>query len=813
MSSTARDLEPAPRRRKQQLVGAALSALLLLSAASTRASDVLVPMQVVLDPPTLVTLGVQLLISGDDDHDATVTVRFRALREESWHQGMPLFRVRPETIATIPGHPRGESDWARWFPEQFAGSIFGLAPATTYEIELHATDPDGPVDQTFLVQATTRAIPGDPASPTPKIVSDAPGLQAALDVAVPGDVITIAPGTYQRVGQFKISRSGTPGNPIVVRGSGTEDTVLDGGGCQQPCNVLTVNGSFVHVERLTLQSADTAIRFGSVEAVGDVLRRVHVRDVRFGVRGVRDQRDFYLCDNVLEGRLSWPFVYPDNQGANANDAGILVDGTGHVVCHNQLFGFGDGLKTAWSALDTTTSTTTPVLGTTTTTTLSPPRAIDFYGNEVLTAYDDGLELDRSAGNVRAFRNRFTNTYDTVSLQPVYGGPVYVMRNVVVNVVNEELKLHNSPSGAFVLHNTFVRRSPALVRHDASTTAELTIENNLFIGSAGAATARVADWSGPIVRGVIDANGWYPDGRFLFGNASLDWPSFAAMQAGGRFEADGVLLGAGPFASGLTGPDDPRITMDPQDVALAEGGPAVDHGRVVPNVDDDFMGVGPDLGALEVGCPEPIFGPRPEGVDETNEPIGCSRPVVSPTTTTTSSTTSTTSTSTTSTSASTTTVTTTSTSSTASTTSTSTSLPGATTTTLPGDCDLVLIGPGFPSILCRLTDLRSALQLLADVTANAPRVRSLQSHALELVETARSACAADQSRRTKRSLKSAEATLRRVRSLLSRPQWRFVPERDELQTRVLKLKQDSATLRRTLSCPSSADPGLRLGAAS
>ena len=36
----------------------------------------------------------------------------------------------------------------------------------------------------------------------------------------------------------------------------------------------------------------------------------------------------------------------------------------------------------------------------------------------------------------------------------------------------------------------------------------------------------------------------------------------------------------------------------------------------------YRGAAPDLGALERGCPLPIYGVRPEGIDETNEPIGC-----------------------------------------------------------------------------------------------------------------------------------------------------------------------------------------------
>jgi hypothetical protein len=47
--------------------------------------------------------------------------------------------------------------------------------------------------------------------------------------------------------------------------------------------------------------------------------------------------------------------------------------------------------------------------------------------------------------------------------------------------------------------------------------------------------------------------------------------------------------------------------------------------LLPNIDDGFTGNGADLGALELGCDPPIYGPRPTGMDETNEPIGCIPP--------------------------------------------------------------------------------------------------------------------------------------------------------------------------------------------
>src|SRR5439155_23601364 len=268
----------------------------------------------------VVALGVRLLISGDDNHNAQVAVRYRAATATEWRVAMPLFRVHPESVV------------GRTVPEQFAGSIFDLSPATTYEIELHATDPDGPVDQTITVTGTTRPVPADPRHPSPRSVSDAAGLAAALNTAQPGDVITIADGRYSN--HFLITASGTPDDPIVIRGTSKDGTILDGQGSTG--NVLDVYGSFVHVERLTLRNANRALRFQGAATEGNVARRLHIRDVRLGIGSRQDQRDFYLCDNVVEGRLVWPQVYTDDGGAHSNDDGIHVEGNGHVVCHNKL---------------------------------------------------------------------------------------------------------------------------------------------------------------------------------------------------------------------------------------------------------------------------------------------------------------------------------------------------------------------------------------------------------------------------------------------------------------------------------------------
>ncbi|WAS95991.1 MYXO-CTERM sorting domain-containing protein [Nannocystis punicea] len=558
---------------------------LAMTAAPALAADDLVIVETVLDRPTVVTLGVQVLISDDDDRDAAIDLRYRVMGAADWQVGAPLYRVRPEVVNMQ-------------VPQQFAGSVFDLRPDTTYELELHAHDPDG-LDETWTVTATTRPVPGDPAAPNVIPVGDAGELGDALGAAEPGDVIELAEGTYH--GTWSIDSSGTAEDPIVVRGASTAGTILDGEGAGG--NILEVYGSHVHVERMTIRNANRAIRFQTAGAEGNVVRRVHVEEVNLGIGAREDQLDFYLCDNTLVGPLSWPNVYSDDGGVNANVDGIVVQGFGHVVCHNELTGWGDVIKTAQDGA----------------------RAIDIYGNITRSAYDNAIELDGSTGNTRAMRNLLLNSYAPLSFQPIFGGPAYAIRNVVVNVKDEQTKLHaNSDTGetvgAVILHNTFVSPNRANQVQTTDTARDFRLLNNLYVTRAEPESGETVLLGMPIDNAVIDYNGYWPDGEFRFEGAG-DWPDFAAMQAAGVFEAHGTLLTEDIFASGYVAPASYMPVVDEVDVSLSQSSLAVDAGAPLTGF-GGFLGAAPDLGALEAGCEAPHYGPRPEGVDEATPPPAC-----------------------------------------------------------------------------------------------------------------------------------------------------------------------------------------------
>ena len=62
-----------------------------------------------------------------------------------------------------------------------------------------------------------------------------------------------------------------------------------------------------------------------------------------------------------------------------------------------------------------------------------PVSNDIYGNDVSNMHDNCFETDGGMHNLRVFRNRcFNAAVGAMSPQPIFGGPVYFIRNVVYN---------------------------------------------------------------------------------------------------------------------------------------------------------------------------------------------------------------------------------------------------------------------------------------------------------------------------------------------------------------------------------------------
>src|SRR5882724_2327375 len=131
-----------------------LAGFFLLSAGAAENGNKVKPGEFIIDHPTLINLGFEWLIQGDDNRNSQVDVSYRKQGEAQWKQGLPLLRLQGERIY----QNQGVFDVTS--PNMFAGSILDLEPDTAYEARFVMSDPDGVLGQnTRTVTVRTRPEP------------------------------------------------------------------------------------------------------------------------------------------------------------------------------------------------------------------------------------------------------------------------------------------------------------------------------------------------------------------------------------------------------------------------------------------------------------------------------------------------------------------------------------------------------------------------------------------------------------------------------------------------------------------------------
>ncbi|MCP3138185.1 right-handed parallel beta-helix repeat-containing protein [Pyxidicoccus xibeiensis] len=522
--------------------------------------------------PTLHHLTVEWGFSGDANANGVVTVRYRASGTSAWRASLPLRRVP------------GESNEGFTWSTRHSGSVFDLQPGTTYELELSLTDPDGGTT-TRTVSATTRAVPAPMAGAPVKAVT--PGTFATVAAsAQPGDILALGAGTYSG---FDFARSGEAGRPIVIRG--TAGTVING-------QINLFSRSHVHLDGLTVNGR---IRFNGSNHIA-ITRCTLNASNSFGGDGIVTYlraENAYIADNVVTGLTAWAEA---SLGVNGNNLGegILVTGPGHVILHNRVNGFRDGISLLEDdeAVD--------------------QFSIDILNNDLGGNGDDGIEADFCFHNCRIVRNRLTNNFIALSSQPGLGGPTWFIRNAVYNPVHLAFKLYRGSAGDVLLHNTVVKNGDALGIYAGRPVSRLYSRNNLFIGGPGGSFNGYSSGSGRVLHlpdlvtagSSMDFDGFgSTTGTFTGSWGSTRFTDLASLR-GNTSEKNAVLVGLGVFAATVAYPAAPMTLYASPDLRLRAGSAAENVGQVLPGVTDGFSGGAPDLGAHEVGAALPVYGPRP-----------------------------------------------------------------------------------------------------------------------------------------------------------------------------------------------------------
>lgn len=232
--------------------------------APAKSGNKVKPGQFVVGDPTLICLGFEWSIAGDDNRNAAVAVQYRKKGTTAWKEALPLLRLQNEEAG-------GSLTPAHVVPNMFAGSILDLDPDTEYECRFQMSDPDG-VDGNRQKRVSVRTRPEPKPFAAGRIFHAYPanykgskekqafmGLVSAFRTAVePGDTILMHAGIYQSdrtaynsilrygvgsdgFGTTRLATSGTPEKPIVIKSAGDGEVIFDGGGCSVLFDVMGAN--------------------------------------------------------------------------------------------------------------------------------------------------------------------------------------------------------------------------------------------------------------------------------------------------------------------------------------------------------------------------------------------------------------------------------------------------------------------------------------------------------------------------------------------------------------------------------------------
>lgn len=641
------------------------------------------PGELVVENPTLINLGFEWLMDGDTNRNASVAVSYRRAGDDAWTAGMPLLRVQGERIFQ-------QDAWDLIPPNMFAGSILDLEPGTAYEARFVLTDADGvrgpTTDATRIVTVRTRPepVPAEGGAvyhvyPVgyvgPREEPAFTGLMCAYNYRCgagdsaptgrprvkPGDVILMHAGlhayhyefyanntqinaTTTFEGTYYLTGDGTAERPIVIKAAGDGEVVIDGRGNFNLFNIKAAD--YNYFEGITFRNTDIAIWAGTQFIAGS--KGLTVKNSRFEQVGIgvftnwSGSSDFYIADNVFLGRhdptrvTGWTgafwqqFAGVDGQTfppVMTSYTAVRLYGPGHVVAYNYIADFHDGIDIeTYGNPDGSHPVEGPAY---------PPReywdrrpvAIDFYNNYMTNFHDNAFEVDGGLHNIRVMRNVMVNSAShPMCNQPVGGGPVYWIRNIVYHAPGGSTRMTSGAAGVLYYNNTILSETAA------GSSANVHWRNNLILGQNSApAIFNVTTNTG---YSSSDYNGFRPNPA---AQPSFVWNSPAAPNGVGdgttaslqrrEFAAFGAYVAA-------TGQDQHSVLVDydvfvnvPRldardlatvqrvhdaralDFGLRPESAAVDRGVAIPNVTDDVNGRAPDLGALEVGRPVPVYGPR------------------------------------------------------------------------------------------------------------------------------------------------------------------------------------------------------------
>ncbi|MBI3539270.1 MAG: right-handed parallel beta-helix repeat-containing protein, partial [Candidatus Eisenbacteria bacterium] len=600
--------------------------------------------------PTMQAVGVRLAYTGDANLNATAHIEWRVQGAATWQIGVDMTRITN----------------SRW-----AGSVLWLDPGTAYDVRAVITDPDGGGATAGTVRtrpepvatAATRtwwvatdgsdAAAGDATHPLAT-------LQAAANLAQPGEEIRVRPGIYYQT--LDTPRAGTAASPITlvadapgVRVDGSDPAMLqrsdwqsEGGGIYSvPYAGSTLLVCADSLQRLyhqadltALQSNGNGVAQGFTIAGGRLYAKLEDGSSPNGhvMHVARYQDGFYIQnDDWTVGGFEMRYFGSASGGAaiHVNNAsgtwiwgnttlaiggkGIWLRGNSNDNLVERNLCVDPRISTwPWAAgknhdeeiqgisaysrrgnvirFNTCRGTFDGIDGGDTATE-NDGADMDIHDNYVTQVADDALEIELFDGiNCRVWHNRVDNVYSGFSISPNYVGPMYVLYNVITNYRRGGFKFSISSTGETWICHNTLASN---VSGAGCVHPSGPYSNKHFRNNVMWATGvtTVDDAAGQSGTGCdFDGDLHYANFFVLFRWKGIDYATLAALHSATGFETNG-RTGDALFASAVTG-----------DYSLLAGSPAIDAALRMPGINDRFNGAAPDIGAIESGGGPDVIAP-------------------------------------------------------------------------------------------------------------------------------------------------------------------------------------------------------------
>jgi hypothetical protein len=595
------------------------------------------------------------MASGDDpDLDATTAVEYRVSGEGAYRAGFPLSRVSDTRFAgsLFWLEPGTGYDVRVTFDDPDGGPLDGVTVEDTAATRTEIAVPKPTPATAHYVSPGGSGVACSDAEPC--------SLAEGLSQAQAGEQVLLRGGVYYE-GELDLPHSGVAGAPVVVRGNRGETAVLDGGDpatftwtaqgggvyhtsvhAPDPHLVTAGGQRLLPYQSLSdLQNLAWDIPGFYAEGTDLYVRLAGDADPngaamvvsRFNYAFYVEQDSVYLLDLTFRhyGRGSYAkAIYFDNASDNLvqgctfaiNDLGIGLKRDSHrnVIQDNEFYdtlfdwpwdAFYAGIELSGGGIRfyspatgrgnvirrNTFHDSFDGFGACPDETGGETNETDVYENLVYRAGDDGMETDGTCSNVRIWGNTFHDVLMGISLAPVYGGPVYALRNVVYRTGAGNNSYTGSP---FKFNSGYGRSGPMYLLHNTADAALIDPRSNgLYVkapGSWALIYARNNVWAGtdyalndyntaqPI--DLDDDDLWNDGANDLVRWDNTRYATLADFIAATGHESHGFSVEPG-FADAAHG----DYTLDPSSALI-------DAGAVIPGINDQYVGAGPDIGAYE-----------------------------------------------------------------------------------------------------------------------------------------------------------------------------------------------------------------------